>query len=66
MTKGEIWWADLPYPRGPEPVKKRPVLIIQGDAFNLSNLNTVICVVITSNMRLAGSPANIHHRKEKK
>jgi mRNA interferase MazF len=63
MIKGEIWWADLPYPRGSEPAKKRPVLIVQSDAFNLSNLNTVICVGITSNMSLAGSPANIHLEK---
>jgi mRNA interferase MazF len=63
MLKGEIWWADLPYPRGSEPAKKRPVLIIQGDSFNRSNLNTVICVVITSNMRFASSPANIRLEK---
>ncbi|MDR1231384.1 MAG: type II toxin-antitoxin system PemK/MazF family toxin [Spirochaetaceae bacterium] len=63
MIKGEIWWADLPYPRGSEPAKKRPVLVIQGNAFNLSNLNTVICVGITSNMSLAGAPTNIHLEK---
>jgi mRNA interferase MazF len=63
MIKGEIWWADLPYPRGSEPAKKRPVLIIQGNAFNRSNLNTVICVGITSNMSLALSPANIRLEK---
>jgi mRNA interferase MazF len=33
MVKGEIWWAQLPYPRGSEPAKRRPVLVIQGDAF---------------------------------
>ena len=59
MIKGEIWWAHLPYPRGSEPAKKRPVLIIQGDAFNRSNINTVVCVVITSNQRFASSPANL-------
>ena len=59
MIKGEIWWANLPYPRGSEPAKRRPVLIIQGDAFNRSNINTVVCVVITSNQRFANSPANL-------
>jgi mRNA interferase MazF len=34
MLKGEIWWATLPQPRGSEPAKQRPVLIIQGDTFN--------------------------------
>ena len=49
----------LPYPRGSEPAKKRPVLVIQGDAFNRSNINTVVCAVITSNLRFANSPANL-------
>ena len=59
MIKGEIWWAHLPYPRGSEPAKKRPVLVIQGDAFNRSNINTVVCVIITSNQRFSSSPANL-------
>ena len=59
MVKGEIWWASLPSPRGSEPAKKRPVLIIQSDDYNSSNLNTVICAVVTSNLRLAKVPPNI-------
>jgi len=59
MIKGEIWWAKLPSPRGSEPGKSRPVLIIQGDNFNRSAISTVICAVITSNIDLASAPANI-------
>ena len=59
MIKGEIWWALLPSARGSEPAKKRPVLIIQGNDFNASNISTVICAVITSNLQLAKSPPNI-------
>ena len=59
MIKGEIWWAELPSPRGSEPGKKRPVLIIQADTFNRSAINTIICVVITSNTSLSNAPANI-------
>jgi len=59
MVKGEVWWAILPSPRGSEPAKKRPVLIIQGDEFNNSKITTVICAVITSNMLLAKVPPNI-------
>jgi len=58
MVKGEIWWAHLPSPRGSEPAKKRPVLIIQGDEFNSSKLNTVICAVITKNLSFATTPPN--------
>jgi len=70
MIKGEIWWANLPPRRGSEPAKKRPVLIIQGDEFNNSNLSTVICALITSNVSLANLPPNIllekgHSRLEK-
>lgn len=59
MLKGEIWWAELPSPRGSKPGKKRPVLIIQADTFNRSAINTIICVVITSNTILSNAPANI-------
>ena len=60
MIKGEIWWANLPdNPYGSEPGKRRPVLIIQNNAFNRSEIRTSICVVITSNMKLAQMPGNI-------
>jgi mRNA interferase MazF len=59
MIKGEIWWAQLPSPRGSEPGKTRPVLVIQGDSFNRSAINTVICAVITSNTTLSNAPANL-------
>jgi mRNA interferase MazF len=58
MQRGEIWWAQLPPPRGSEPAKKRPVLIIQGDEYNQSALNTIICISITSNILLAKAPPN--------
>ena len=59
MLRGEIWWANLPYPKGSEPAKRRPVLVIQNDSFNRSGINTVICAVITSNTALASLPGNI-------
>jgi mRNA interferase MazF len=59
MTRGEIWWVDLPDPTKSEPGYRRPVLIIQSDDFNQSRINTVICIVLTSNIRLAQAPGNI-------
>jgi mRNA interferase MazF len=59
MVRGEIWWANLSRPIGSEPAKRRPVLIIQGDRFNLSRISTVICAVITSNTELASLPGNL-------
>jgi len=49
----------LPSARGSEPAKKRPVLVIQGDDFNASKINTVICAIITSNLHLSKSPPNL-------
>lgn len=59
MTRGEIWWADLPDPRGSEPGFHRPVLVIQADSFNRSGIRMVIVAVITSNLRLADAPGNV-------
>jgi len=59
MVRGEIWWANLGPPKGSGPAKRRPVLVIQGDRFNRSKINTIICAVITSNTELADLPGNL-------
>jgi mRNA interferase MazF len=42
-----------------EPGYRRPVLIVQSDAFNKSRVRTVLAAVITSNMRLGRAPGNV-------
>lgn len=59
MQRGEIWWADLPTPVASEPGNRRPVLIVQSDEFNRSQIRTVIAAVLTTNLRLAEAPGNI-------
>ena len=59
VQRREVWWADLDEPRGSEPGFRRPVLVVQSDAFNRSRLNTVLCVVLTSNTRLLDAPGNV-------
>jgi mRNA interferase MazF len=54
-----VWWAELEDPRGSGPGLRRPVLVIQADAFNRSKLRTVIAVVLTSNARLLDAPGNV-------
>ena len=59
MRRGEIWWANLPAPKGSEPGCRRPLLILQSDDFNRSRIQTAIALVITSNLRLAEAPGNV-------
>jgi len=59
IVQGEIWWAELPDPVGSEPGFPRPVVVVQSDAFNRSQIATVICVVLTSNQRWAEAPGNV-------
>ena len=59
MQRGEIWWASLPSPQGSGPGHRRPVAVVQSDAFNRSRIQTVVVAVITSNLRLARAPGNV-------
>jgi mRNA interferase MazF len=59
VERGEIWWADLDEPAGSEPGYRRPVLIVQADAFNRSRIQTTIAVVLTSNLDLVEAPGNV-------
>ena len=40
IAQGEVWWADLAEPFGSEPGFRRPVLVVQCDAFNRSRIAT--------------------------
>ncbi|HVA87177.1 MAG TPA: type II toxin-antitoxin system PemK/MazF family toxin [Candidatus Saccharimonadales bacterium] len=59
ISQGEIWWADIRAPNGSGPGFRRPVIVVQGDAFNRSALATVVCVPMTSNLRWADAPGNV-------
>jgi mRNA interferase MazF len=59
ISQGEIWWADLPEPRGSGPGFRRPILVVQGDALNRSRIQTVVCVPLTSNLAWAQAPGNV-------
>src|SRR6266498_2241373 len=61
LQRGEVWWADLPEPlaRRSERGFRRPVLVVQADAFNLSRIQTAIVAVITTNLDLADAPGNV-------
>lgn len=59
MDRGTVWWASLPDPVGSMPGYRRPVLVVQADSFNRSRIETVLVVILTSNLRLAAAPGNV-------
>jgi mRNA interferase MazF len=59
IERGELRWAELGEPRGSAPGFRRPVLVVSADAYNRSRIATVVCVVLTSNQRLADAPGNV-------
>ena len=59
VARREIWWANLEEPLGSEPGYRRPILVVQADAFNRSRLRTVIGVALTSWTRYLDGPGNV-------
>lgn len=59
VARREVWWADLEEPRASEPGYRRPILVVQANAFNRSRLRTVIGVALTSNTRFLDGPGNV-------
>ena len=58
VAQGEIWWADLPAPAGSGPGFRRPIIVVQGNHLNRSNIATVVSVPLTSNLLWGGAPGN--------
>ena len=59
IRRGDLWWADLGRPRGSNPALRRPVLVVQAEAFNQSSINTVVVASLTTNLKLAAAPGNV-------
>ena len=59
IGQSEIWWADLGDPLGSEAAFRRPVLVVQCDAVNVSRIGTVVCIPLTSNLKWGDAPGNV-------
>ena len=59
IRRGTVWWTMLPEPVGSEPGYRRPMVIVQTDAFNISQIRTVVAVALTSNLSRADAPGNV-------
>ena len=44
IERGDVYWADLGAPTGSRPAKRRPVLVISADMYNISRLATVLAL----------------------
>lgn len=59
ISQGDVWWAELPEPSGSKPGSRRPVVVVQCDAFNRSKIATVVCVPLTGNLKWTTAPGNV-------
>jgi mRNA interferase MazF len=59
IRQGNVFWLDLERPLGSEPGYRRPVLVVQNNFFNESQIHTVVVCVITSNLKRARAPGNV-------
>lgn len=56
---GDIVWVDFGTPRGSEPAKRRPAVVMQEDWLLASDIATVLVIPLTSNTRLSEFPGNV-------
>ena len=59
ILQGDVFWVRLPAPSGSEPGYRRPVIVVQNDAFTASTIRTVVVCMVTTNLRLADAPGNV-------
>ena len=59
IARGDVFWVDLGAAAGSKPARRRPVLVVQADPYNASELNTTLVAVVTSNTALAAMPGNV-------
>ncbi|WP_159618104.1 type II toxin-antitoxin system PemK/MazF family toxin [Ruania rhizosphaerae] len=59
IARGSVVWVDFGTPRGSEPAKRRPAVVLQEDWLIESAISTVIVVPMTSNLKLEVFPGNV-------
>ena len=64
ILRGDVFWAELGSARGSAPTLRRPVVVLQRDAINQSQFNSVVVVPLTTQTRHAHLPGNVLLRKD--
>ena len=63
VRQGDVFWAHLGPASDSAPAGRRPVLVVQGDLFNATRLNTVVVVALTTSPRRRALPGNVSFKK---
>ena len=63
IRQGDVFWMRFAGERGSEPWGRRPAVVLQHDRFNRTQLNTVVVLAVTTNLKLAGFRGNVRLRK---
>ena len=59
IAHGDVVWTDFGEPRGSEPAKMRPVVVMQENWLLATEINTVLVVPLTSNVAQEAFPGNV-------
>lgn len=59
IAHGDVVWVDFGVPRGSEPAKVRPAVVMQEDWLLATDITTVLVVPLTSNIALEAFPGNV-------
>ena len=59
IRRGDLVWVDFGSPRGSQPAKVRPAVVLQADWALETKLNTVLVVPVTSNVAHQRFPGNV-------
>ncbi|MBW2311425.1 MAG: type II toxin-antitoxin system PemK/MazF family toxin [Deltaproteobacteria bacterium] len=57
--QGDIYWVLFGVSGDSGPSGKRPAVVIQNDLLNMSNINTTVVTLLTSNLKLGQIPGNV-------
>lgn len=59
IARGDIVWVDFGSPRGSEPAKIRPAVVLQENWLLATQISTVVVVPLTSNVATEVFPGNV-------
>lgn len=59
IERGDVVWTDLGRPRGSEPAKSRPAVVLQENWLLATEIDTVLLVPLTSKTEQGAFPGNV-------